>query len=214
MRKTYANILCLLVALGSVSAYAQWVPVTSNIRFTNEVMKDGKTTRTVREGVFYRTENGSTLTHWTRGDLDIKRGNGEFFDNQRLSTFEIFYEAKKMIEKPLGLSEPRKPDYDMDLKPVGAGSVEDIPCDLVSVKFGGPNMKLQEVGSACVARNLGLLLKQETNYPKPDGTAIHTLLEMYNIKLNAAPDKNEFDLLHTFTVMKKDASSAPTVVPE
>jgi hypothetical protein len=75
----------LLVAFASISAYAQCVPVNANIRFTNEVIKDGQSAQLVaREGVFYRTENGSTLNHRTRGDLDNARGTGELFDNQFL----------------------------------------------------------------------------------------------------------------------------------
>jgi hypothetical protein len=35
MRKTRAGMCGLLVAFASISAYAQWVPVTANIRFTN-----------------------------------------------------------------------------------------------------------------------------------------------------------------------------------
>jgi hypothetical protein len=173
MRKTRAGMCGLLVAFASISAYAQWVPVTANIRFTNEVIKDGQSAWLVaREGVFYRTENGSTLNHWTRGDLDNARGTGELFDNQALATYQIFYDAKKMVQTPAPLTEPRKPGDGMeDLKSDGTDSVGGIQCDLAPVRFVVKG-KTQDVGHACVARNYGLLLKQETRYKKPDGTVV------------------------------------------
>ncbi len=166
------------------------------------------------EFLLVNTNGGNkwTLTHWTRGDLDSKRGTGELFDNQALATYEMFYEAKKMIEGPSGLPAPRKPDYDMDLKPVGTDSVGGIQCDLIPVEFAGPGMKQRRVGYTCVARDYGLLLRQETRHTKPDGTAIHSLLEMYDLKLNVPPDNNEFGILRTFTVLKKaDTKPLPSM---
>lgn len=214
MRRFYYGLCGLIVTLCSVNVQAQWVPVTSNVRLTHEVLKDGKLlTQQVKEGAFYRTEKGSTLTHWTRGDLDSNRGSGELFDNEKLLRYEIFYEAKKMVEEPSGLSSPRRPDSDMELKPTGSDSVEGIQCDIIVVEFSGPKMKKQPVGSACVVRDLSIMLKQETTYTKPDGTTVHTLWEMHDVKLNVAPDKNEFAILNTFTVMKK-ADHKPIPMPE
>jgi len=211
MQKLYAGLCGFLVALSSANVHAQWVPVTSNIRFTREILADGKlVTRQVKDGLFYRTDNGSTLTHWTHGDLDPKQPSGELFDNQKVLTYQVFYEAKKAVEEAPMLSAPRRPDYDMDLKPVGSDSVEGVPCDTIAVEFAGPKMKQQRVGSACVARDLGLMLKQETTFNKPNGTTIHTLLEMHDIKLNVPPDKNEFDIVQTFAISKKpDNRAAP-----
>lgn len=201
----FAFAILMALGFGITNIYAQWTPVISNIRLTTETTKDGKLTKQVKEGVFYRSENGSTLTHWTRGDSDTRHGSGELFDNQTLATYEIFYEAKKMIEKPNKLSAPRKPNFYMDLKPVGADSVGGVECDLITVEMMGPDRIKQRAGYACVARELGLLLRQDLTNTMPNGGVHHSLLELYDIRLNAPPDSNEFAVVHNFSILKPEA---------
>jgi len=209
MPNIYAGVCGLMVTLGAMSAHAQWVPVSSNIRFTVEASKEGKLTRHVKEGMFYRTEQGSTLKHWTGGDLAANGGKGELFDNQAHHSYEISYGSKQMLEHFLA-APPRNPDDDLkNLKPEGRDSVEGIPCDLIPIDLAGAEIKQHRIGYACVARNYGLLLKRETRDTRPDGTTVHTLLEMYNVRLNLPPDKDEFDILHTFTVVKEPSRPLP-----
>jgi hypothetical protein len=210
MRTIYAGVCVLLAATGSVSAQAQWVPVTSSIRYTSEVSKDGKSTRLVKEGMFYRTENGSTLKHWTRGDAELMRGaSGELFDNQTLHTYQIFYEAKKTIESSIKLPAPHRPDDVNDLNSVGKDMVEGIRCDLIEIVFAGPGIKPHRAGSDCVSRDYSLSLRKEFRDTKPDGRAVHILLELYDIRLNVPPDNSEFDILRTFTVVKEPSRPLP-----
>lgn len=209
MRRIFAGMCMLLIAFGSVRVHAQFVPVTANIRFTYEAMKDGKLTRMVKEGVFYRTENGSTLKHWTKGDLDAMGGeSGELFDNQTLHTYEILYKSRKMIEHAQQ-SERRKPDDFVNMESRGKDTVEGIPCDLVVIEVAGPGVKPHRVGDSCISRNYALWLRQETKDTAPDGRAVHTLFEMYDVKLNVAPENNEFDVLHTFTVIQDQRPVPP-----
>lgn len=213
MSKIYVRVCGLLLVLASASAHAQWVPVTSNIRFTVDASKEGKSIQHVKEGMFYRTENGSTLKHWTSGDLAANGGKGELFDNQTHHSYEISYESRQMIEHFMA-SPPRNPDDDLrNLKPEGRDSVSGIPCDLIAIDLVGREIEQHRIGYACVARNYGLLLRQETKDTRPDGTSVHTLFEMYNVRLNVTPDKDEFDILQSFSIVKE--SSKPLVqVPE
>ena len=55
------------------------------------------------------------------------------------------------------------------------------------------------------------MLRQETRDTHPDGTTVHALLEMYNVKLNVTPDKDEFDILQTFTIVKEASRPLPQV---
>jgi hypothetical protein len=209
MRRIYPGVCMLLIALGSVNAHAQFVPVTANIRFTYEASKDGKLKRLVKEGVFYRTENGSTLKHWTSGDVDdMGVSSGELFDNQTLHTYEILYKDKKMIEHSRQPA-PRKPDDFKDMESRGKDTVEGLPCDLIVMEVAGPGIKPHRVGNSCISRNYALWLRQETRDTTPDGKAVHTLFEMYDVKLNLPPDNNEFEILHTFTIVKEPNRPVP-----
>jgi len=208
MRRTYAGVCMLLIGFGSVSVHAQFVPVTAKIRFTYEASKDGKLKRLVKEGVFYRTENGSTLKHWTSGDINAMGGSGELFDNQTLHTYEILYKDKKMIEHS---KQPvrRKPDEFKDMESQGKDTVEGLSCDVIVMEIAGPGIKPHRFGNACISRDYGLWLRQETRNTTPDDRAVHTLFEMYDVKLNLPPDDNEFEILHTFTIMKEPSSPVP-----
>lgn len=212
MRRIYAVVCGLLIGLGPASARAQFVPVTSKIRFTVETSKGGQLTRQVEEGMFYRTENGSTLKHWTNGDAKLMRaGSGELFDNQTLYTYHIFYDTKTMIESPIKLPAPHTPDEFRDMESLGKDVVEGVPCDLVGIEFAGPGpeIKPHRVGSACISRDYGLWLRRETRDTKQDGRLVHTLFEMYDIRPNVPPDSNEFEVLHSFSVVKKTGKPLP-----
>ncbi|HEX2777456.1 MAG TPA: hypothetical protein VHN10_12520, partial [Candidatus Acidoferrales bacterium] len=57
-----SSALVLAVLLGSVSLFAQTVPVRAKVRTTNEISVDGKIVKTtVGGGFFYRASNGSTI---------------------------------------------------------------------------------------------------------------------------------------------------------
>ena len=59
--------LSLFVLAAADCVHAQLVPVTAKTRETNESWQEGKLIKVDhKEGVFYRTSDGSTLKYWTK----------------------------------------------------------------------------------------------------------------------------------------------------
>jgi len=82
----------VLLSVGVATRPApQWVPVTARIRQTTEDIKDGKVVeRDVKEGFYYRSQDGSTLTKWVSLNGE-EQSVGDLFDNTTARSYKLYY---------------------------------------------------------------------------------------------------------------------------
>src|SRR5262249_38183845 len=197
MQRVMLVIVALLYCLmGASSLLAQqWAPVTSNIKVVLEMTNTrGEIHSETKEGAFYRNSEGSTLTRFTKINGIEKRGIGQLFDKRNSVTYQLLYEAGKAMEGPVK-PERIPPDLFSKIQPIGHDSVDGISCNVIQINLKrSANAPEEQIGSQCVSPEYGLMLKQETNVTRPDGTRVHAVTRMFNIQMNLAPDPKLFDL--------------------
>lgn len=200
------RIFSILIPIMLVSyLLAQWVPTIAKIRSTTEVIADDKVvSRNVKEGLFYRTEKGSTLTRWTRTNGVDQAGTGTLLDNEKLLTFQLDYATRNAKQSPYVLPEPVKPDTYSNTNSLGQSVVNGIPCRIIAVEIEGPQKPVERVGQACVSVEYRLLLSQKTNVTRKDRSTLRTTIEMYDVRLHVKPSAEEFDLDRNFSISRPE----------
>jgi len=77
-----------ILLLGVSGAVAQRMPVMARIRETTESLGSGtRVQKEIREGIYLRMRDGSTLTHWTRFNGVEKPGTGNLLNNSTLHSY-------------------------------------------------------------------------------------------------------------------------------
>jgi hypothetical protein len=201
------KILFVVVLVQTTALFAQFVPVTSGIRVTTETVDKGKVVKSEKkEGVFLRTSDGSTLTHFTRVNGVEEPGIGELLDNRNLASYQLFYQAHKAVESNMKMPEPVRPDMwsATPLQSLGERRVGGVDCTIIPLSMKLQDKPEQRIGQMCVSPQYGLILGQETAQTDQNGSIVRSVMEMYDVKLNASPDPNLFELRRNFTVFKAE----------
>lgn len=186
------------------SASSQWVPVQGKIRETREVFLNGQKVEThVREGLFYRSSNGSTLTHWTQTDGDTQRSTGTLADNSTMVNYQLDFTNRIAIERrsvlPPGVNGP--------LLPTAAPASEKAPeiflggvrCRTMPANFrtkadadaGKPFVRAGEV---CWSNEYSLLVREDLRLRRSGEREERFVFEVFDIEPNVEPDPKLFDL--------------------
>lgn len=208
-------LLCSFPLVLSPALQAQWVPLTANVRETTTITREGVVTESrLREGVYFRTANGSTLTHWTKIAGAPTPGTGSLLDNQELVSYQLDYEHKKARQGQFAIPQPLTPDLYAHIVSLGKDLVAGIPCDLVPVKEQMMDSPPERVGEACVSAKYGLQLKQDISTRQADGTVAHIVTEMFDVKLNVEPNPSEFNLGGNWEVIKPEKMSPPPTLDD
>jgi hypothetical protein len=182
----------LFLAVGVSFAAAQWTPLTAGIRETTQISKDGIASQTiVREGVFLRASDGSTLTHWTKVNGEETPGTGNLLNNTTHRSFSLDYKAMTAKQGRFAMDPFTKDSYSQ-MVTVGNGTVAGIPCRMVPINDVYPQ-KTVRVGEACVFDEQGIILKEETRVTRDDGSISHVVTEKFDVRLNVKPNAAEFD---------------------
>jgi hypothetical protein len=194
----------IFLAVCTCIAAAQWTPVTAGIRETNEVVKEGVVTKTaVREGLFLRTSDGSTLTRWDSG-------NGNLLNNTTHRSYSLDYKNMQAKQGAFEM-EPLEKDQFARMPTVGNGTVSGIACRKVPILLQNIQKGSSErIGEACVSDTQGFVLKEETRVTRDDGSVVHNVIEKFDIKLNVKPSAAEFDMKR-FAYAEVPAQKAPAM---
>ncbi len=208
MHFTLCRCLSLLVLLGGTNLHAQFAPVTAKMRHTKEVIVDGKVVETqTKEGNFYRSSDGSTLKQWTKanGNLDW----GDLWDNKNLMSYRLEYSNRQAYGDPAPKgAQAGRPDalFPLASKALPQDSVEGIRCAIFPVRLHIPGNPPIPVGRTCESIEYNLQLKEDvTTQPVGTNKTIHTVFELYHIKLGLEPDPKLFDVHANFTVYEAQA---------
>lgn len=202
------RVVCLglFVLAGADCVHAQWVPVTAKIRETDEILQDGKSIKVDnKEGVFYRTSDGSTLKYWTKvnGDETLG-GSGEMTDNKTLSHYtvnvkqNVAFEDGKLLEKLT----PGASQF-AAASTLGDQVIDGIRCRRVPSFIMWPDGRKERNGEACVSIENDLQLRTDRQHTQ-NGVTHHGITELYDIQLGVEPDPKLFDLQKT-TIYKRQA---------
>ena len=218
--RVHRTLLCLSVLILS-SAYAvraQWVPVTAKTRETLETWKDGKLEKVDhKEGVFFRTSDGSTLRYWTSVNGDDKLGgDGEMTDNRTLMQYSVnmrhkyFYEMGKLPE-PLA---PLVRTASSVTNPASRDKViEGLNCHCSPAFIQWQDGRKEQIGENCRATDYDLEVRTDHKVTQ-NGITRHVVIELYDMSLQAEPDANLFDLQKNgATVLKQKAPENPPNPP-
>lgn len=205
--------LSALVFFSAHSVQAQWVPVTARVRETHETWKQGKLEKVDhKEGLFYRTSDGSTLKYWTTVNGDEKLGGqGEMTDNKGLVQYSInmkhkyFYEIGTLPEKLTPqLNRPSSSSSGLGDKVIGG-----LRCHRSSAVVQWPDGRREPMGEECVSIEYNLKLLTDHQVTQ-GGVTRHVITEMYDINLGAEPDANLFDLQKNgATIFKQKTLETP-----
>jgi hypothetical protein len=173
----------------------------AKVRETSVVQnRNGSKETTRKEGVFYRTSDGTTLTRWTTVNGVPSAGVGEMYDSKNGITYRLSYQTHTGMQSPKAA--PLQPDYYSKITPSGEDSVEGIKCNLIPIEIGSQTSAPVPAGQLCASAEYGLRLKENTHVTRGDGSVVDATFEMYDIKLNETPDSHLFDI-GQFTISKK-----------
>jgi hypothetical protein len=205
MRSSMAGLsVGLVVLVLSSGAYAQ--AITARTRVTSELIgPNGKVTSShIRDGVYYRTSAGDTLTRYTTMDGNPTTGELAWATMRKNGvSYQLDYATHRAYVSSFPPFTPPNPP-----KAPGApeqSSVEGIPCNIVpSYRMNAGT--LTRVGSTCYSERYKLVLKTDVTITSPDGRSAYSVIEMYAIQIGLEPDPNLFDLRHNFTVYRPDAA--------
>jgi hypothetical protein len=203
----FQKVACmgLLLLGGAGYVQGQWIPVTAKIREIHETWQAGKLVKVDhKEGVFYRTSDGSTLNYWTsvNGD-EALGGQGETTDNRSLTHYSVNMKKKYAFELSK-LPERVTPDsyQNAAASTLGDQEIEGVRCRRSPVFFLWPDGRLEKMGETCVSIEYGLELRKDHQLTQ-DGVTRHSVTEMYDIKLGIEPDAKLFDLQRNASVFKQ-----------
>ncbi len=190
----------MAIALSVIPVYAQFVPVVAKIKNTSVVTVAGKVIRTEKkDGVYYRNSDGSYYRQWTKvddGDRPDTTSVAELFDNKAAVAYKldlinhIAYEREKAPN-------PILPDalyHNNNVNTLPQDTVAGVRCSVMKTRLHLPDKPVAQIGETCMSIDYNLMLKQESNYPTPDGKVYHVIFEMYDVHLGTEPDPKLFDL--------------------
>lgn len=190
-----------LFAAGSMRA--QFMPLEARIRETNHTLQGGKIVKSeIREGVYYRSSDGSTLTKWLTVNGE-KTSAAELFDNSDQASYQIDYSQGRAfkLESPSATHVPVRPGGWRSIsKDVGSDSVEGLRCRILPVKVSSGGT-ISDAGKSCVSQEYGLILWSELTTHGQGNNVLQSRTEMYGFKLGTEPDRKLFDI-SGFTIFK------------
>jgi hypothetical protein len=181
----------------------QWTPVVAKIRQTTEDIKDGRVSkRDVKEGYYFRAQDGSVLTKWTTLN-GHERVVGELFDNNTARSYKLDYASGTALPLPpsdvkFGTLSPGM-FKSQELNAIGHDSVSGVTCYLIPVQLQFKSRPPRRVGESCVSADYDLQLR--TDMTNGDAKfAVRELIEMYDIQIGEVPDPQLFDVKAHFRV--------------
>lgn len=204
-------VFLLLIAASGSSSPQQWVPVTAKMRGMFETTKDGTTAVEKREGVFFRSADGSMLKYWVSVNGDESRGgSGQLFDNKNLFHYSINFHQRVAYQ-----SRRRNPkrvdpaDFSSNLANSSLGNdlVEGMQCRRVPVIVLWPDGRREVIGEHCVSLDYALTLREESRATQNHVTR-HVKIELYDIQLGVEPDAKLFDIENSYTVFRPESPPA------
>jgi hypothetical protein len=188
--------LSVLILSSAYTVQGQWVPVTAKARETVETSKDGKLEKVDRkEGVFFRTSEGSTLRYWTSVNADEKLGGrGEMTDNRGLIQYSVNMKHKYFYE--LGkLPKPLTPVVRITSPTTNSADkvIEGLRCHCSPAFVQWPDGRRDRIGENCAAIDYDLEVRTDHTSTQ-NGLTRHVIAELYDISPGEEPDANLFDL--------------------
>ena len=201
--RTYVPYIFLgALLLSTAPCYAQFMPVVAKTREVEETSKDGKLLEThVREGVYYRSSDGSVLEYWTAIDgspekAKLSMGGNTFFDNTNGSSYTLDLQNHRAKLEDSG--HPMQADSirnRSDGKAYPEEWVSGVRCKVhplkMRINIKGPG-ELFPAGQICVSPDYGLFLKREMTYPSADGGTEHVVWTIQNVEMGKEPDGKLF----------------------
>jgi hypothetical protein len=222
MRLNYCAGIVTIVLLcsGNLRAqYAHFVPVTAKTRLTEETVRNGRVIKKqVKEGVYYRNDDGWFLKRFTGIDGDEQaalRAGGQLWDNHTAIAYRLDYVARTATEREHG-SGPMQPQV---TDPQAASklpddSVEGICCKVYPAKYMRTGQTaLEDIGQSCRSVEYYLTLRWDKTYKSDNGDTFHSVFQMYDIHIGSEPDPKLFDLQGTFTVYRPEKSQRERLPP-
>ena len=202
------HVMCAVAGslLFGASCYAQFMPLVAKTKEVEQISKDGKIVEThVREGVYYRSSDGSVLEHWTTidGSTDkakLSRGGNTFFDNTNGSVYSLDLANHKAALESTG--KRTRPDNMQagNAKPLSEEWIGGIRCQVFPLQMRVMGGKLFQAGQVCTAPDYGLLVKRDMTYPSDDGRTEHVVWTMQDIEIGKEPDRKLFDAIRSGNV--------------
>ncbi|MGA9885216.1 MAG: hypothetical protein WBQ34_15990 [Candidatus Acidiferrales bacterium] len=196
----------LVVLLLSPVAYGQ--AITARTRVTMELIgPNGNVTAShIRDGVYYRTSAGDTLTQYTT--MDGAPITGELAWATMLKN-GLNYQLDYAKHRAYAISLPKFTPLTNVPKSRGVpSSVEGIPCMLLPVYQGNAGT-VTRVGSSCYSKTYNLTLKTDSTITGSNGRSARNVIEMYAIRIGMEPDPKLFDIPHNFTIYRYTEESPP-----
>jgi hypothetical protein len=212
MTRKYLIALLLFVSAAS-TALAQFTPVVSKVRQTQETLVGGKVVKSVqREALYYRQSDGSYIFKWvsqTKDGESLPESTGAFWDNKTASAYRLDYQNKRAVLEARHKL-PMQPNtsiatIEMDKK-FPEELVHGIPCRVHPLSIHMPSGNDVPAGQMCISRKNNLTLKKEETYSVGNDT-FHLLMEYYDIQLGVEPDPKLFDFSHSFNVFEPATAS-------
>lgn len=196
------HIFPLIVALSaSGAAHAQFVPVQAKISELREVtLPDNKIILNSKQGVFYRSSDGSVLIHWLNQN-GKEAWDGTLHDNKGLAFYELDYKQHRAMEHTKKPPTAVKPgSYNSITRDVGTDTVEGIGCRIIPIKLGRAGSSSTDIGKSCVSTDYDLRLWEDVTVPTVENRPERTRTRLYEIKLGSEPDPSLFDVKSAFKV--------------
>ena len=191
------HIFSLTVALSASGvAEAQFVPVQAKISELREVtLPDNKIILNSRQGVFYRSSDGSVLIHW------LNQNGKEAWDGTLHAFYELDYKQHRAMEHTKKPPTAVKPgSYNSITRDVGTDTVEGIGCRIIPIKLGRAGSSPADIGKSCVSTDYDLRLWEDVTVPTVENRQERTRTRLYEIKLGTEPDPNLFDVKSAFKI--------------
>jgi hypothetical protein len=197
------SLIALVITVWALMLRAQWIPVTARIREMQIVTKNGATVQQVtREGYFYRTSAGSTLTQWL--DPSGAPKSGILLDNQRLGLYRLSYQGRTALQVKALSNSRVGPGMQGTPAIATETTIEGIPCGYVPNYLGKD--KTQIIGQSCFSGD-GLELTNDVSIPSAGGGVVtRSVTRLYEIRLHQEPSAALFDLSQ-FTLSGADTPS-------
>ena len=209
MNLKYLSGVVLFAVMASTSV-AQFTPVVSRVKQTDETLNDGKVIKSVqREAMYYRKTDGSYVFQWVSMLKDgetQQEYTGAFWDNKTGTSYRLDYQNKKAFVEDKGKLpiQPSSSNADATEKGYPQDSVHGITCRVHPVKMHTQSGDIS-AGQVCVSNEHHLLLRQELAYPTGNNQSTHTLIEFYDVQLGAEPDPKVFEVSRSFTIFEPSA---------
>lgn len=192
-----------MALLGVGSAHAQFVPVVAKVRQTTAITRSGKLETTLKEGIYYRTSDGSVLQRWTTINGKATEEAGSLWNNVTGISYNLDFANRRAIFRAKGA--PRSPELSpKNLVATQARpeiSVSGVTCRLEPAKFAEAG-KVVGGGQGCFSPENDLLVKNDITYRTLNGAMlVHIVNQLYDIQLGQEPDPNLFDIKKNFQVL-------------